>query len=441
VSERVPAPAVVPFQDHDARARVQRRTLTVVVLSQVLGGAGLAAGITVGALLAQEMLGSDGVSGLPTALFTLGSALAAYLVGRTTQRFGRRPGLAFGFGAGALGAVGVVLSAVLWNPALLFVSLFLYGGGSATNLQARYAGTDLATADQRGRAVSIAMVSTTLGAVAGPNLVEPLGGLAVSLGLPVLAGPFLLAAVAYAAAGLVLWIFLRPDPYRLAHELRQEAVPVIPGTAPGGHAVAASGAVDLRDPAVKARRGVTLAALIMVLTQVTMTAIMTMTPVHMRAHHHGLGEVGLVIGVHIGAMYLPSLVTGWLVDRIGRVWMACAGGLVLLASAVLATLAPSDSLGLLLLALALLGLGWNFGLITATALLVDATEPENRARVQGGVDVLVALSGAGGSAMAGVVMAAGDYSAVTLGGGVLALLLIPVVLWFQRPGSTPHTAP
>lgn len=434
------SPAVAgELTDDGGRARAQRRTLAVVVISQVLGGAGLAAGITVGALLAQEMLGSDGVSGLPTALFTLGSALAAYLVGRTTQRFGRRPGLAFGFGAGALGAAGVVLSAILWNPVLLFVSLFLYGGGSATNLQARYAGTDLATADQRGRAVSIALVSTTLGAVAGPNLVEPLGALARSWGLPVLSGPFLLAAVAYAAAGLVLWVLLRPDPYRLAHELRQSAEAAAEAPAVPEAPAPASAAVE---PERKlARHGVALAALIMVLTQVTMTAIMTMTPVHMRAHHHGLGEVGLVIGVHIGAMYLPSLVTGWLVDRIGRVWMACAGGLVLVASAVLATLAPSDSLGLLLLALALLGLGWNFGLITATALLVDATEPESRARVQGGVDVLVALSGAGGSAMAGVVMAAGDYSAVTLGGGVLALLLIPVVLWSQRTGSIRRTAP
>jgi len=426
------------LSDDDARARVQRRTLAVVVISQVLGGAGLAAGITVGALLAQEMLGTDGVSGLPTALFTLGSALAAYLVGRTTQRFGRRPGLAFGFGAGALGAAGVVLSAVLWNPVVLFVSLFLYGGGSATNLQARYAGTDLATADQRGRAVSIALVSTTLGAVAGPNLVEPLGGLAASWGLPVLSGPFLLAAVAYAAAGLVLWVLLRPDPYRLAHELRRNAAAVAVPQDPESPAPAAAGVAPEKKPV---RNGVVLAALIMVLTQVTMTAIMTMTPVHMRAHHHGLGEVGLVIGVHIGAMYLPSLVTGWLVDRIGRVWMACAGGFVLVAAAVLATLAPSDSMGLLVLALALLGLGWNFGLITATALLVDATEPDTRARVQGGVDVLVALSGAGGSAMAGVVMAAGDYSAVTLGGGVLALLLIPVVLWSRKPGSTRRTAP
>ena len=86
-----------PYAAPAARAALQRRTLTVVVASQVLGGAGLAAGVTVGALLAEQMLGSRSLSGLPSALFTLGSALTAFLVGRLTQRRGRRLGLAVGF--------------------------------------------------------------------------------------------------------------------------------------------------------------------------------------------------------------------------------------------------------------------------------------------------------------------------------------------------------
>ncbi|MDP5228419.1 MULTISPECIES: MFS transporter [Arthrobacter] len=423
--ESITAPGVVV---HDAeRARLQRRTLAVVAVSQVLGGAGLASGITVGALLAQQMLGSDAAAGLPSALFTLGSALAAFLVGRTTQRLGRRPGLALGFGAGAVGALGVILAAMLANPVLLFLFLFIYGGGTATNLQARYAGTDLATPAQRGRAVSIALVSTTFGAVAGPNLVEPMGNVAMNLGIPMLAGPFLLAAVAYLAAGAVLWFFLRPDPYHVAQRLAAQVPDAAGGETPGA--------------APKPGRGVYLAATILVLCQITMTSIMTMTPVHMKAHHHGLGDVGLVIAVHIGSMYLPSLVTGWLVDRIGRIAMAwCAGVTLLLAAGVAAT-APGDSLGLLLLALGLLGLGWNFGLITSTAMVVDATAPEIRARTQGSVDVLVALSGAGGSTMSGMVMAAGDYPAVALGGGLLALCLIPVLLVFGRRGSSPRTDP
>jgi len=161
--------------DDTERRRVQRRTLTVVVASQILGGAGLAAGITVGALLAKDMLGTDGLAGVPTALFTLGSALAAFLVGRITAGRGRRTGLALGFGAGGVGAIGVVVAAATGSVPLLLVSLFVYGAGTATNLQARYAGTDLAPAAGRGTAVSVAMVATTLGAVAGPNLVEPLG--------------------------------------------------------------------------------------------------------------------------------------------------------------------------------------------------------------------------------------------------------------------------
>jgi MFS family permease len=404
------------------RARVQRRTLTVVVISQVLGGAGLAAGVTVGALLAQEMLGSEGLAGLPTALFTLGAALAAYLVGRVTQRAGRRLGLGLGFAAGGLGAIGIVVAAVTGSAPLLFLSLFVYGAGTATNLQARYAGTDLAAPARRGTAASIALVSTTVGAVAGPNLVEPLGVLALSLGIPALAGPFLLAAVAYLAAGAVLLALLRPDPFLLARQLAVSAGD-------------AARVIRSDDPPPRPAAGAYVGATIMVLTQIAMVAIMTMTPVHMRAHDHGLGEVGLVIGVHIGAMYLPSLVTGVLVDRVGRTPMAIAAGVTLLLAGVTAALAPADSLALLIVALALLGLGWNFGLIAGTALVVDNTEPANRARTQGTLDVLIALAGAGAGVMSGIVVAGASYAVLALSGGVLALLLIPVLLWARMSGA------
>jgi MFS family permease len=193
----------------------------------VLGGAGLAAGVTVGALLARQMLGGESLSGLPAALFTLGTAAAAFLIGRLTQRRGRRLGLGFGFAAGGFGAVGVVIAAVTGSVALLFASLFVYGSGTATNLQARYAGTDLAAQAERGTAVSVALVSTTIGAVAGPNLVGPLGHLATVLGIPALAGLFLLAGVAYAAAGAVLFALLRPDPFLVARHLS----PDVSGTA------------------------------------------------------------------------------------------------------------------------------------------------------------------------------------------------------------------
>ncbi|MEB3102076.1 MFS transporter [Ferviditalea candida] len=405
----------------ELQRRLYRRTLLIVVISQIFGGAGLAAGITVGALLAQDMLGTDSFAGVPAALFTLGSAVTALLVGRLSQRFGRRPGLATGFLTGGIGAIGVIISALTHNILLLFASLLIYGAGTATNLQARYAGTDLANSKQRATAVSIAMVSTTFGAVAGPNLVSVMGRFAGSIGVPALAGPFILAAAAFILAGLVHLIFLRPDPLivakALAEEQRKHENPLAN--------------TNVNTTAVN-KRGIVVGSTIMVLTQIVMVGIMTMTPVHMRHHGHGLSEVGMVIGIHVAAMYLPSLVTGILVDKVGRVSMAIAAGATLLASGVLAAAAPADSMPLLIIALALLGLGWNFGLISGTALIVDATTPSTRAKTQGSVDVLIALSGASGGALSGMVVAHSSYPTLTLAGGFLSLLLLPVVIWSSR---------
>ncbi|MCH8564070.1 MFS transporter [Nesterenkonia sp. YGD6] len=426
------------------RIDVQRRTLTVVVFSQILGGAGLAAGVTVGALLAQEMLDSASLAGLPIALFTLGSALAAFSVGRVSQRWGRRVGLGIGFTAGGFGAIGVVAAAVEDHVPLLFFALFIYGAGTATNLQARYAGTDLAPESRRGTAISIAMVSTTLGAVAGPNLVEPLGDLARSLGIPPLAGPFLLAAAAYLAAGAILFIFLRPDPFLLARELAEieaaDAAAEQSAEQSAEQAAAEPAAATGPSPAPKPETGAYIGATVMVLTQVAMVAIMTMTPIHMLAHGHGLSSVGLVIGLHVGAMWLPSLVTGILVDRFGRIPMSVVAAVILLSAGLVGAVAPGDSLELLVLALILLGVGWNVGLIAGTALVVDATIPENRPRTQGGVDVLIALAGAGGGAMSGIVMSATSFEHLSLGGGLLALLLIPVLFWARRTRARPIPA-
>ncbi|OUS76982.1 MFS transporter [Paenibacillus sp. MY03] len=411
------------IESPEKQHKLYRRTMAIVIASQVFGGAGLAAGITVGALLAQDMLGTDSYAGVPAALFTLGSAAAALIVGRLSQRLGRRVGLAAGFLTGGLGAAGVVLAAVLNQVALLFVSLLVYGAGTATNLQARYAGTDIAPPTKRAKAISAAMMFTTFGAVAGPNLVNITGSVATSIGAPALSGPFMLATVAYLLAGLVLLIFLRPDPLIVAKAIAeaQQLKDSQDSTKPL-HALEAG--IN--------KRGIIVGASVMVLTQIVMIAIMTMTPVHMKHHEHGLGEVGLVIGIHVAAMYLPSLLTGYLVDKYGRMPMSYASGVTLLLAGLLAAFAPGDSMVLLILALALLGLGWNFGLISGTAAIVDATSPQIRAKTQGTVDVLIALAGASGGALSGMVVAQSNYSTLSLAGGVLSLLLIPVVLWSRK---------
>lgn len=275
------------------RQALQRRTLRVLIVAQVLGGAGLAAGVTVGALLAEDLLGSTSSAGcLPrcSPLRRRGAAGRASVPPRWTpdrpdrrlrrrgrgcrqDRRGRRRG----------------------NVALLLVALVVYGAGTATNLQARYAGADLAEPTHRGRAVSTVLVATTVGAMAGPNLVAVTGRLADAAGIPSLAGPFVLAGLAYALAAAVLYVFLRPDPLLVARA-RQLDAPQNADPSPAGQA---------HDPAPgRAQGSVRLAATAMVLTQTVMVAIMTMTPVHLR--DHGLGAVGAVIATHIAFMYLPS---------------------------------------------------------------------------------------------------------------------------------------
>ncbi len=397
------------------RDALARRTVRVLVVAQVFAGAGLAAGITVGALLAEDMLDSTDLAGLPAALFTLGAAGAALLVGRMSQASGRRVGLATGYGVGALGGAGVVLAAAIDSVPLLLASLFVYGSGLATNLQARYAGADLVAESRRGRAVSAVLVATTFGAVVGPNTVDLTGRLAADLGIRELAGPFLLATVAYAAAALAVTGWLRPDPLLTA---RAWAAGAGASTAPP----------PTPDEEEAARRRVRLAGLAMIITQAVMIAVMTMTPIHMRDHGHGLSATGVVIAVHVAAMYLPSPVTGVLADRVGRRPVIAAGGITLALAGLVAAVAPADTVLVIAVALALLGLGWNLGLVGGTALVTDATPLAIRARVQGSVDLGVALAGAAGGLGSGFVVAGTSYTGLALLGTVLAIAVVPVLL-------------
>ncbi|MDR1713046.1 MAG: MFS transporter [Coriobacteriales bacterium] len=440
-------------------AQLHKRTIIVVMLAQFLGGAGLAAGITVGALLAQELQVSDSLVGLPQALFTLGAALASWLLGNISNRSGRRVGLSGGFLVGAIGAVGVVLSAIWGNVALYFCFLFIYGSGSATNMQARYAGTDLAPAKRRAFSVSMAMVSTTFGAVVGPNMVATLTPLAEAAGAPGLCGVFMLAAVAYALAATVFFVFLRPDPLLVAKALaanevkaaaeRNAAAPTTPAAqsdaAPAAEATetqagtetpaAATAQTPATHPATGAegsRKGVALGAFILIIAWFVMAMIMTMTPVQMRAHDHALASVGMVVGLHVGAMYFPSLVTGLITDRIGWRRMAVCGGVTLIAAAAIAAWAPADSLAMSTLALLLLGIGWNLGFISGTTLVVASSTIEKRARTQGNVDVLVSMTSALAGGSSSIIAVAIGFTGMSLFGAALALAMIVIVIVASR---------
>jgi MFS family permease len=152
---------------------LQRRTLRVVVASQVLGGIGVGAGIAVVGLLAYDLAGTAALSGIPATASTLGAAAAAFVIARIAARRGRRPGLVRGYLVGAAGAALAVVAAATSNFPLHVVSSLAFGWASAANLQARYAATDLAAPAGRGRALATVVWATTVGAVAGPNLTRP----------------------------------------------------------------------------------------------------------------------------------------------------------------------------------------------------------------------------------------------------------------------------
>lgn len=316
-----------------------------------------------------------------------------------------------------------MVAAAAGSVTLFLVSLPVYGSGIATTLLARYAGADLAPEHRRGRDISTILVATTVGAVIGPNLVDSSGAFAESIGIRPLAGPFIVATLAYAAAALIVQALLRPDPLLVAR----------------AHTLKSDEERDIAPPTVHEQRGVRVAAAIMLLAQMVMLAIMTMTPVYMSEHHHHLSATALVISLHIAAMFLPSPLTGWLTDRIGRPPVVAGGAVTLAAAGLAAALSPADSTAALTLALVLLGLGWNFCIVAGTAIITDIVPAHRRARVQGAADVALAAAGAAGGLGSGFIASCTSFATLSLIGGSLGLAILflaPLPRHTARPGRT-----
>ena len=399
--------------------RLQRRTLRVLVVSQALGGLGVAIGIAVAAVLARDVSGSEALAGLMQTAQVAGTALAAYLLAGLMGRRGRRPGMVLGYLLGAVGALVCVVGGAIGSYPLLVVGALLLGATSATNLQTRYAATDLAAPDHRARAVATVMWATTFGAVLGPNLVGPAGAMAAELGLPRTTGPFLLSAAVVAVAALVGLALLRPDPLRTALDLELQETPLVPalqGVARGG----GQGFVDL----VRATPAIGWAVLALSASHAVMVAVMVMTPLHMDHGGAELELIGLVISVHVLGMYFFSPVMGWIADRAGRTPLLGLGGLLLLVACLLAGWSPEGGSWRIGVGLLLLGMGWSACTVASSTLLTDATPVVHRTRVQGSADLVMNLSAAVAGALGGVVVEVSSYAVLN----VFAALLVSGVL-------------
>jgi MFS family permease len=412
------------------REALQRRTLRVLVAAQVLSGLG-GSGAAAGALLALDITGSDALASLPLALLVVGSASTVIPISALSRRAGRRTGLATALAIATVGAVGVVVAGELESFALLLAASLLFGAGNTAVMLARYAAVDLSTPDERGRAIGRVVFATTFGAVAGPNLLEPAGSVATSLGLPQLTGLFLTSIAAFALAGLVLTVFLRPDPLKVAAGFEEAPGPL-------EERAAAAPPVPLREllsPSA-AVTGLTT----VVVANFVMVAVMAMAPVHMQHHGHGLQFVGLVISLHIAGMFAPSPLTGWLTDRLGPLAVAGGGAALLIVAGVLSAASGSEA-STFALGLALLGVGWNASLIAGSALLASAVPVAQRPRVEGAGELSMGVAAASATAIAGPVVGVAGYAALAAAGAVAAATLAPFLVAVARRGLPADVVP
>jgi MFS family permease len=417
----------------DARAHVQRRTLRLLFATQVLGGIGVGIGFSVGALLATEMAGVA-FSGLAQSAAVVGGALLVIPATRITQRHGRRPSLASTYAIAAVGGAIVVAAAVLDLVPLLFAGLFLFGGGNAVSLQARYTAADLASDRRRGSDLSLIVWATTIGAVAGPNLAAVAGVAVAPYGIPTLAGPFVFSALALGLAGLVLLLFLRPDPLVLARSMAGAP------SAPAGASSVRRFGMRWALTVVRASPAATLAIVATAIGHVVMVGVMSMTPVHiMHAAHspaHTLRIVGVVLSFHVAGMFALAPVTGWLSDRYGRRPVILGGAALLLLACLVAGTAGQATVQLTV-GLTLLGLGWSCTMVGGSTLLSDSISAEARPSVQGLSDLIMGLAGASAGALSGLAMNGGGYPLVA---SLSALALVPLLVLAARQAAVPATS-
>lgn len=402
----------------DALHALQRRTVLVLSLGQVLGGIAFGATVSLGALLAADLSGDDALSGLATASVTLGAAAFAIPLARFAARRGRRLSLTAGNLFALIGVGIVILSAALRVFPLLLVGIVMIGMGNAGNLQSRFAATDLAVPEHRGRDLSIVVWSTTIGGVAGPLLLTPGEVLGQAIGMPPLTGSYLFSLVAQAAALALYLVALRPDPLLTALN-----VAATPSTA------AVLGA-DVDRPA-SARYAIFAVSG----SHAVMASVMAMTPIHLSHMAHGAHGaaatstdvtllVGVTIALHVAGMYGLSPVFGILADRWGRVPVVLLGQAMLAGSLLTAIFAGEHAAGVMV-ALILLGLGWSAATVAGAALLTESSTVQMRPRRQGLSDSLMSLTAAVGAAGAGFVLTQFGYGGL---GGVALVIVVAIIV-------------
>jgi MFS family permease len=388
---------------------LQQRVIRTLASAQVLNGIGIAGTVAAGSLLVSSITDSETLAGLAQTSGVLGAAALALPLARLTAKGGRRLALSVGYTSGVFGSICAILGGSHRNLFLMLLGAFLIGAASAAGYQARFAAIDLATQETRAKQLSFVVWGSTIGAVAGPNLMDPAGNLAEAFNLPRLVGPYLISATTLFFAVIVIQIFLRPDPYLTAE--KQASVKQTKGSTK-----AALSHIRSNPNAFFAISAIAIGHLAMV-------SVMVMTPVHMKHVDVSLRIIGFVISVHVLGMYAFSPLVGSLSDRLGRVRVIQIGLVFLVLSTIVAGTALANNAYQLGVGLFLLGLGWSCTLIGGSAFLSESVSLEMRPASQGASDLVMNLAGAGGGALAGVIIGTMSYGWLCLFAAIPAITL------------------
>ena len=396
---------------------IQSNTLRVLVASQIAGSAALAAAVTVGAFVMQDILGqSTPWGGAASATVTMGTAFMAQLLARQMNQHGRRRGLQLGYAFAIFGGLIAGLGAETKTLWVFILGLFLFGNGQAANLLSRYAATDLAQPSKRGAAMSRILFASTFGAVFGPLLIRPAEELGMSLfGWNQYTGPWVFSGVFFLTSLINTTLRLRPDPLEVSGGLNSQASPGLPKR-------------SFKDVwrIFKNSNDGRVALASMVISQMTMVAVMTMTPVHLREHGHETVSA-YIISLHIAGMYAFSPLVGRFSDRHGRLNTLLMGCLILMLSTIMSALAGSNP-AVFFPSLWLLGVGWSFGLIGSSSLLIDSVPLGYRVKLQGSADVAMSLFGGVAGFSSGFIRKAWGFPWLSMLGTMIVLFLLALLL-------------
>lgn len=406
--DKKPAAKVKKLAPEDALQ--QRKVLKVLSTAQILSGVGVGGSAAAGSLLISQISKSETLAGLAQTTAVFGAAAMALPLAKFTQRGGRRLSLSVGYGIGAIGAIFAITGGTQKNLFIMLMGTFLVGAASASAYQARFAAIDLATSESRSKNLSFVVWASTVGAVAGPNLMAPSGHIATALGLPKLVGPYLISSVTLTCATIVIRLFLKPDPYLTANVSSD-------GLTQKKHESTRTALKHIRaNP--KSLFAITTIAV----GHFAMVSIMAMTPVHMAHVDVRLSIIGLVISVHVLGMYALSPIVGLLTDRIGRIKVIQIGIFLQLSAAVVSGTAYAMDALQLGIGLFLLGLGWSCTLIAGSTFLSESVSVEMKPSSQGASDLVMNLTGAFGGAISGVIIGTLGY------GWLCSLVAIPVTI-------------